>query len=112
MGKRVTDDVSEEAEPATVDALDADSNASVYRTSYDPATDDSLVTVLADAIATMTGYEPLEVEPLYTWVDLDALEALFARRSTGERRRGTVSFTVYEHTVTIVDGESISVEAP
>lgn len=63
---------------------------------------DSVTREVVEAVATVTGLDPTEFDPLATAIDPDALEALFAPRDGGERRdRGYVQFPVAGHDVTV-----------
>ncbi|MHC3439158.1 HalOD1 output domain-containing protein [Natrialbaceae archaeon A-gly3] len=80
----------------------------VHSVTYDVDTDDSLVGVVVDAIATVADCDPLEVEPLYDTIDPEALETLFVPGPMGPRS-GTVTFSIEEWSVTITDGRYVSV---
>ena len=83
-------------------------SSDVHTVTYDVDTDDSLVGVVVDAIATVADCDPLEVEPLYDAIDPEALESLFVPGSMGPRS-GTVTFSLEEWLVTITDGRHVSV---
>jgi len=69
-----------------------------------------------DAVVAHTGEDPLEMEPLYSTVDLDALDKLFNWRPSRRQQGGDISvvfsFNGYEITVwsygTIRISETIS----
>lgn len=67
-----------------------------------------LVTSIVEATATITDQSILDLEPLYTVIDPDALETLFRDRVDGVRR-GEVSFSYSGCAVTVTDGERITV---
>lgn len=50
-------------------------------------------TTVVEAVATATETDPNELEPLYSAVDPDALDALFADTGTPGSRAGHVEFT-------------------
>ena len=56
-----------------------------------------------DAVVAHTGEDPLEMDPLHSAVDPDALDKLFSRRSNRRQQRGDISvffsFNGYEITV-------------
>lgn len=54
---------------------------------------------IVTAIAERTGADPLEMDPLYDAVDVDAIEAI-----VGSAEDATVEFAYHGHTV-VVDGD-------
>lgn len=77
-----------------------------YRLAYDPAIDDTSLAVVT-AVATVSGTDPVEVDPLHAAVDPTALDRLFkptARRKSS--RNGQVIFRFGEYTIT-VDGTGV-----
>lgn len=63
---------------------------------------ESVTREVVEAVATVTGTDPTEFEPVATTIDPDALDALFAPRDSGQRRdRGYVRFPVAGHDVTV-----------
>lgn len=56
-----------------------------------------------ETIADLTGRDPTTMEPLYGWVDPDALDALFTGRSM-EDGTLSVSFRYFDCTVLVADG--------
>lgn len=65
----------------------------------------SVTVAVAEALSTATGRDSTELEPLYAAVDTGALDAVFATRSAGATRSGTVSFPVGEWWVTVATRE-------
>ena len=72
---------------------------------YEWPDDTDLSVAVIEAVASVSGRDPTEIEPMYEYVDPDALDALF---ESGERRTAgsTVSFPVADHLVVAhSDGE-------
>ncbi|MCU4751781.1 hypothetical protein OB919_07265 [Halobacteria archaeon AArc-curdl1] len=69
---------------------------------------EGLATSIIEATATITDQSILDLEPLYTVIDPDALETLFCNRVDG-KRFGEVSFAYSGCAVTVTDGERVTV---
>ncbi len=73
---------------------------------YDRLDDEPLSVTVADAVATFTGVEVTDLEPLHYAINADALERLFEPRTDGRRSDGSVTFEYSDCLVTITaDGE-------
>ncbi len=48
-----------------------------YETEYESDADQSLAVIISEALATVEGTEPWEIDPLYDVIDFDAVERLF-----------------------------------
>lgn len=75
-------------------------------------TADSLVVRVANKLASVRGVEPVDLPPLYEYVDVDALGALFPASANGPSRHGTVTFHVEDHQVRITNDGSVDVRSP
>lgn len=64
------------------------------------------------AIAAHRGVDPVELPPLYEWIDPDAIDALFEPTRTGGPRRGRLEFEYDGHTVAVdcTDGVTIAID--
>lgn len=64
---------------------------------------DSLLTGILDALSTVSGVDPLEMEPLQSHVDTDALERLVTSQATRGGHAGdlTVTLSIDEYEITI-----------
>ena len=72
----------------------------------------SLSERVIEATAAEVGTSPLDLDPLYTVVDPDALDALFRSSSPGvQRSEGHVEFTFAGVRVTIDQDSSVDVSA-
>lgn len=73
---------------------------------------ESLSVAVVHAVAAHRTVDPIELPPLYEWVDPDALDALFEPTRAGGPRRGRLEFTYDGHAVAVdcTDGVSISVD--
>lgn len=69
-----------------------------------------LSVVVAEAIAEHDGRAIQESEPLFEYINPDALDALFASTCTGTPRRGSVSFRYDSYWVTVSSDRSVSIE--
>ena len=58
---------------------------------------------VVDAVASVTALDPLEMDPLYSLIDLDALERIVGPKLNGQPRNGdiTVEFRVNDHVVVV-----------
>ena len=74
---------------------------------YEWSDDTALSIAAIEAVASVSGRDPREIEPMYEHVDPDALDALFGagrERTAG----GTVSFPIADHLVVAhSDGEIV-----
>ena len=61
------------------------------------------------AVARRQGVEPIDVPPLYEWIDPDALDALFAPTRSGGPRRGRLSFVYDGHEVVVDHGDELEI---
>lgn len=91
----------------------ADSGADHYVTRHEGSTDESLSVAVADAIATFTNVDVIDLEPLHYVVDTDALDRLFEPREDARRVDGSVTFSYQGCLVTVsADGEIRVESAP
>ena len=77
--------------------------------------DSSVATAVVEAVATESGRDPQELEPLYGVVDPDALETFFDAGSGGSRSPRRVVFTYEGYEVAVSGDDRIEVtrtEAP
>lgn len=73
---------------------------------------DSVAESVVTAVSALTGTDPMELEPLYDVVDVDALDDLFAPKANGSPRSGgTISFTYCGCRVTVENSEQVTVES-
>ena len=93
------------------DDSDSLANDSVYLVTYDDSSDDSLSSVVIEALAVVSGRDPISLEPLYTAIDPDALDSIFDSTAAGADRIGTVSFPFGEFRVTVTDGERVEIDS-
>lgn len=71
---------------------------------------ESVTVAVVGAVAEAVGCDPLEVESLYESVDPEAVESLFETTPSGTNRTGTVTFSVHNCLVTLIDGDRVRVE--
>ena len=68
-------------------------------------------TVIAETIANHKGVDPVDIEPLYTTIDPEALDALFAPRNDGTARTaGRITFTHAGYEITVNSDRTATVE--
>lgn len=104
-------DTLQQIDGAASTHVEFDETHGIYRTEFDfhtrPATE-----AVIDAIATASGSDPLELTPLYSVVDPDALEALFTPTvASSSQIEGSVTFTLDGHHVTVHSYGIITVES-
>lgn len=61
---------------------------------YGPESDRSPAEVIIDALAKAAGVDPLELPPLYDFVDSDALDSLFERHDGAKNADALLSFRI------------------
>ncbi|WP_226010826.1 HalOD1 output domain-containing protein [Halomicrobium salinisoli] len=82
--------------------------APAYETEYEADSDQSLAVTISEALATVEGTEPWEIDPLYDVIDFDAVERLF--QGDGETQRAmTLTFGVGEWNVHVHGDGTIEV---
>ena len=88
--------------------MDHDDRHGVFE--FDVAAADNVTVGVVDALSTVRGVDPVEMEPLQSYVDVDALEGVV--RSHFRQRCGglTVSFRVDGYDVTVESYGRIHVE--
>jgi len=81
---------------------DRRSNADRFEWSDDAA----LSIAVIEAVASVSGRDPLEIEPLSRYVDPDALDDIIERDEAPSTARGRISFPLEEYLVEVhSDGE-------
>ena len=65
-----------------------------YVTQYDHTNQQPITEVIIDAVATVSGTEPLELPPLYEAIDPDALELVVREPNAAPTRSCFVGFTL------------------
>lgn len=70
------------------------SSKPVITAEYDPSGSQTLVVVIANAIAAAAEANPIDLPPLHMFVDTDALNALFAREDDSNRTELHLHFRV------------------
>lgn len=68
-------------------------------------------TAVVGAVSTVAGNDPRDIEPLYSTIDPDALDALFDRRKTAEGDL-QIRFTIDGYDVTLSSYGSVVVRPP
>lgn len=86
----------------TDQSIEYDDQSEVYRIDHRWDGEGSVATALATAVADIRGRDPLDLEPLYESVDLDAVDALLA--GSGGASDAIVTFR-YEGFRVIVRGD-------
>lgn len=78
---------------------------------YELDQDKSLSMAVVRAVSDAEGRDPLDLPPLATVIDPDALDALFVTDQQGEPQpRGSLSFIFSDSRITIVDGASLTIQ--
>lgn len=65
-----------------------------YITHYDPGGDRSIAELVTNALAAVSGTDPLDLPPLYQAVDPDALELVVRQPDSQPRQACFIGFTV------------------
>lgn len=80
--------------------------------SSDEGVHESVSIAVVNAVATHRDADPVELPPLYEWIDPDALDSLFGPTGSGGPRSGRLEFTYDGHSITVdcTDGVSIAVD--
>lgn len=81
-------------------AIDFDVERGTYRTTFDPTTQ-SPSDVVVESVSAATGTAPLDLEPLFSAVDPDALDSLFAPTAEETARSGRTTFEYSDCEVTV-----------
>lgn len=82
-----------------------------YTVQYDRLGDEPLSVAVATAVATFSGVDVIELEPLHYAINADALERLFEPRADGLRSGGSVTFEYNDCLVTVTAEGEITVES-
>ena len=82
-----------------------------YTVQYDRLDDEPLSVAVATAVATFSGIDVTELEPLHYAINADALERLFEPRADGLRSGGSVTFEYNDCQVTVTAEGEITVES-
>ncbi|WP_256393107.1 HalOD1 output domain-containing protein [Natronoarchaeum rubrum] len=90
---------------ASMDSIEFCNEEGVFRASYDDSCDRASMAVLA-VISAAERSDPLDLPPLQSATDVDALDQLFRRSDGG----GSASFHYDEFDVTVFDDGTIEVE--
>ncbi|WP_312908265.1 HalOD1 output domain-containing protein [Natronosalvus caseinilyticus] len=64
-----------------------------YYAQYDVENSETLVTTVVRSVAAITGKTPVELDPLYTTIDPDALKQVLDNSRSDSTKQGSVSIT-------------------
>lgn len=88
---------------------DSSSNTS-YQAHYDWA-NETVTGAVVSAVSAVEGIDPLDVEPLYSKVDPDALDKLFSPMTDGVPRHNVaLSFLLHGYSVTVYSEGRVDVQ--
>jgi hypothetical protein len=105
-----TSSIGELSDGVASSAVEYHEASGTYTTEFDSHARPPSVAVV-DAVAAAVGRDPLELPPLYSVLDTDALDALFASPANGQfRGPGSVAFEYADHDVTVRSHGTIRVE--
>jgi len=82
-----------------------------YITQYDPAQNRPITEAVIDALTDVTGFDPLDLPPLYEAVDPDALDLIVREPNAAPERSCFMGFTVGRWGVIVTGGGEIQVYA-
>lgn len=74
--------------------------------------DAALSIAVIEAVASVSGRDPIEIEPLNRYVDPDALDEIFDRSDADSSARGRISFPLEEYLVVVYSDGEILVYPP
>lgn len=95
----VADLNAESTDPS--EAVEYHPDTETYRVSFDSSTE-SVCKAIISTVAVISEKEPVELPPIYSAVDPDALEALLERNVTGPQNADIhISFTFTEWDITV-----------
>lgn len=88
-----------------------DPRTGAFHVQHDWDADDSLTELVVCSVAAVAGLEPMEVDPLSTRIDTDALEAMFDvdGQATGE---SAVTFRLNDCRITVYDDGEVVIRPP
>jgi hypothetical protein len=100
-------------QPTADDAdVSYDPEAGVYRANHEWNVGQPISTTVVYALAAALGVDPLDLDPLYRFIDPDALDALFRPPSLFQGRNAvSVAFEVNGYAVTVDDTGRITVRS-
>lgn len=75
------------------DRVGYDPTTESYYGKYDVETSETLVTTVVRSVAAITGKPPVELDPLYTAIDPDALKQVLDNSRSDSTKQGSVSIT-------------------
>lgn len=70
---------------------------------------ESITESIIDCVAHESGRDSFELPPLWNSIDPEALESLFASTRANHTRSGRVEFTYCGYSVTVEDGEEVTI---
>lgn len=82
-----------------------------YVTQYDPTESESITEVVIDAVAAVSGRDPLDLPPLYEAVDPDALDLIVREPNAAPTRSCFIGFTLGNWGVIVTGSGEIQVYA-
>jgi len=68
-----------------------------------PSSDQSPSTAIVEAIGAITDTDPIELDPLGDWIDVDHLDGLFDSSSHSERGHVSVSFSYAGYRISVTE---------
>lgn len=80
-----------------------------YITQYDPAQSRPITEVVIDALATVSGRNPLDLPPLYEAIDPDALELVVREPNAAPKRSCFVGFSLGQWGIIVTGSGEIQV---
>ncbi|MDG5776859.1 hypothetical protein QA599_10425 [Haloarculaceae archaeon H-GB1-1] len=89
-----------------------DSETEVFSSRFDYEDPDEPVQTIVRTLAVATEQEPNAMEPLWTYVEPDALNSLFAEQGGDHDHSGRVTFMVDDWQITVYSGGKVLVDKP
>lgn len=86
--------------------VDYDVESESFRATYDSSSDSTCLAVVA-VVSTALGKEPLDLTPLQSAIETDALDELVTESSSGIKPCDSISFRYEGFEITVTSGEII-----
>lgn len=87
-------------------------STNTYTLSFDPDDPDCVLTSVVQAVAELSDTDPLQLEPLGSYIDMDELGRTIQLQQHGAVRIEQVTFPFEDHRVTITEDAEIHIEPP
>lgn len=94
------------------EGLTEDTDTGRYEIRFNGDRDRNPTTLIVDAVAYLEDEDPAGIDPLYQYVEPEAVDRLFATQAATGRRTGTFSFSYLEYVIIIDADGTIEISPP